>query len=159
MRLYGLGNCRILLVVKLLRKRWFMLLQGFLSTIYILLVITAFIGHDVWFLEISERAVSNIDDAGVVKGTRIMLTAEAALLCMFVLDVSLNTLGYGCLYLQHLAGFELVLILANAGLIFALSQEKALFAVKLLMSVCLVAIRIMLIKTNMTVLKHDLQRI
>ena len=122
LRLYGIGNSRILLIVRLLRKRFYVNIQAFLSFLYIILVIGAFIAHDVWFQDISEQTVANnSNETSVMDGTRSLLITESVLLLIFILDLTLNTYGYGCLYLQHLAGIELFLIFANAGLIFALA--------------------------------------
>lgn len=104
LRIYGLSNCRVRLILSVLRKKLYILLQGLLSALYFIFVVGVLICHDIWFSEFSEQTAttvspvvaSNGDD--VERGLWALLIIEASLLLMFVLDIVINSIGYGCLY-------------------------------------------------------------
>ena len=165
LRTYGLGTGRIAFVTKLLRKRCYLGLQALVSVLYFLLIGAELICHDVWFVELSERAVTKVggdieDSADLDTVMRAFLIANGALLLIFALDTFANTVGYGQLFFCRLARLKTLLLLVSAGLLVAIAYyEKMLFGALLLSSFCLAAIRLEYMRKNSVLFKNDIQRV
>ena len=125
---------------------------------YALLLAAYFCYHDIWFEDNATEYLSNSErdpdsTANIVQF--VLFVTELALLGLFTLDLLLNTIGYGMLYIRRAYPIlESVCILLNTAILLRMltktsNDGKGLFGVKMLSAVTLFILRLETLKHKM----------
>lgn len=124
--------------------------------LYALLLATYFFYHDIWFEENATEYLSNVDDADSTANIIqfILFVTELAILGLFTLDLLLNTIGYGMMYIRRVHPvLEVICILLNVGILLRMlakaDDSKGFFGVKMLSAVTLFILRLETLKQKM----------
>ena len=148
LKLYGLNDCRWILVKKLRSTCYSAYIVGLIIS-YALLLTTCFLCHDIWYEERAVEYLANIEvstsSANVTQ--LILFVTELVILGLIIIDAVSHAIGYGMLYLARAPViFEAAYIVVNTVLIIymmiSINQSKSLFGVKMLSGVTLLCLKI-----------------
>ena len=163
---YGLGDCRLCLV-KRLRSTCFSVYTIISIIAYAILLTVSFLVHDYWYEERALEYLNSTEDSGSNANVMqfALFVTELVILAAFAIDLLLNIISYGLLYLKRVPPIlEALLILMNTGAVVRMltdsNDSKSLFGAKMLTGVVLLIFRVEVLKEKIIKLgKLDIKKI